>query len=430
MKNKKEKLVLDVHETPKPLAWIILAIQHVFAMFGATILVPILVNSIAGAEVLTIPVALVTSGIGTLLYVCITRRKSPVYLGSSFAFITPMAVGFAKGGIEGVFPGVIAAGLVYVLFAILIKLLGKGWINKLLPPVVIGPMIMIIGLGLSPTAVNQMGLTDGSVIGWENLVIVLVTFLTTSIVALKAKGFLKVIPFLMGILAGYVTALLFGVIDLAPIKDAAFFSFPAFNIPYLNYTPNWNALIVIVPVTLVTIAEHIGDHTALSAIIGKDLLKEPGLDRTLMGDGIATSVAGILGGPPNTTYGENTSVVGMTRIASVNVIILAAVISITFGFLGKLTALFATIPDAVLGGVSILLYGFIAVNGLKVLIQNQTDFNKTRNVIIAATMLVIGLGGAALNIEIGSGVIPLSGMSLAAIVGILLNLLLPEESAK
>ena len=427
MKGKKEKFVLDVNETPKPLAWIVLSLQHVFAMFGATILVPILVNSIAGAEVLTIPVALVTSGIGTLIYVLATKKKSPVYLGSSFAFITPMAVGFAKAGVEGVLPGVIAAGLVYVLFAILIKFLGKGWINKLLPPVVIGPMIMIIGLGLSPTAISQMGIADGSIIEIKSLIVVLVTFLVTSIVALKGKGFLKVIPFLIGILGGYVTAIIFNMVDFSTIKSAALFSIPAFKIPYYNYTPNLNALIIIVPVVLVTIAEHIGDHTALSAIINKDLLNDPGLDRTLLGDGLATSVAGLLGGPANTTYGENTSVVGMTKVASVNVIILAAIISIVFGFIGKLTALFSTIPNPVLGGVSILLYGFIAVNGLKVLIQNQVDFNKTRNIIIAATMLVIGLGGAALNIQIGNGIIPLSGMSFAAIVGILLNLFLPKE---
>lgn len=427
MKGKKTKLLLDVHETPKPLAWIVLAIQHVFAMFGATILVPILVNSIAGKEVLTIPVALVTSGIGTLIYLFITKRKSPVYLGSSFAFITPMSVGFAKAGIEGVFPAIIAVGLTYVLFAILIKQLGNAWIDKLLPPVVIGPMIMIIGLGLSPTAIGQMGLSDGSVIEWQNIAVVAITFLTTTLVALRAKGFFKVIPFLCGIVAGYIAALCLGLVNLTPVIDAAFFSIPAFKIPYLDYTPNWNALIIIVPVALVTIAEHIGDHTALSSIINKNLLKDPGLSRTLMGDGIATTAAGLLGGPANTTYGENTSVVGMTKIASVKVIMLAAVIAIIFGFLGKLTALFATIPNPVLGGVSILLYGFIAVNGLKVLIQNKIDFNKTRNVVIAATMLVIGLGGAALNITVGTGVIPLSGMSLAAIVGILLNLFLPKE---
>lgn len=424
---KKQNLVMDVDETPKPLAWVILALQHVFAMFGATILVPILVNNIAGAEVLTIPVALISSGIGTLIYIFITKRKSPVYLGSSFAFITPMAVGFAKAGIEGVFPAIIAVGLVYVIFATLIKLLGKGWIDKLLPPVIIGPMIMIIGLGLSPTAVNQIGLTEGTDIIWQNLVIVLITFLTTSLIALRGKGFLKIIPFLTGIVSGYITAALLGVVDFTPVKDAAFFSWPAFQVPFLTYTPNWKALTIILPVALVTIAEHIGDHTALGIIINKNLLKDPGLERTLLGDGVASITAGLIGGPSNTTYGENTSVVGMSKVASVNVIILAAFIAIGFGFLGKLTALFGTIPNTVLGGVSLLLYGFIAVNGLKVLIQNQIDFNKIRNIIIAATMLVIGLGGAALSITTKNSSITLSGMSLAAIIGILLNLLLPEE---
>lgn len=424
---KKKKLIMDVHETPKPLAWITLALQHVFAMFGATILVPILVNDIAGAEVLTIPVALVSSGIGTLLYVFITKRKSPVYLGSSFAFISPMVVGVAKAGIEGIFPAIIAVGILYILIAILIKLVGKSWIDKLLPPVVIGPMIMIIGLGLSPNAVNQMGLSDGSIIVWKNIIVVLITFLTTSIVAIRGKGFLKIIPFLVGIIAGYTASCIFGIVDFSPIKDAAFFSLPAFNVPYLTYTPNWKALIIILPVALVTICEHIGDHTALGAIINKNLLKDPGLDRTLMGDGVATAVAGLIGGPANTTYGENTSVVGMTRVASVNVIILAAVIAICFGFLGKLTALFSTIPNAVLGGVSLLLYGFIAVNGLKVLIRNKIDFDKTRNIVIAATMLVLGLGGAAVSFNSGDLSIAISGMSLAAIVGILLNLFLPAE---
>ncbi len=425
---KKQKLIMDVHETPKPLAWIILSLQHVFAMFGATILVPILVNDIAGAQVLTIPVALISSGIGTLIYVFITKRKSPVYLGSSFAFISPMVVGFAKAGTEGIFPAIIAVGLLYVVFAIVIKLLGKAWIDKLLPPVVIGPIIMIIGLGLSPNAVNQMGLSDGTVIIWQNILVVLITFLTTSLVAIRGKGFLKIIPFLTGIATGYIASCLLGIVDFTPIKDAAFFSMPAFQVPYLTYTPNWKALITILPVALVTICEHIGDHTALGAIINKNLLKDPGLDKTLMGDGLATVAAGLIGGPANTTYGENTSVVGMTKIASINVIILAAVFAICFGFLGKLTALFSTIPDPVLGGVSLLLYGFIAVNGLKVLIQNKIDFDKTRNIVIAATMLVLGLGGAAISINSGDLQIAISGMSLAAITGILLNLFLPEEA--
>ena len=407
--------------------WIILALQHVFAMFGATILVPILVNSTAGETVLTIPVALVTSGIGTLIYILCTKAKSPVYLGSSFAFIAPIAIGYAKGGIAGAMTGIMIVGLIYVLFSIIIKIIGKNWINKLLPHVVIGPMIMIIGLGLAPNAISQIGLASDSIADWKGIVVALITFLTTAIVMVRGKGFLKIIPFLIGIIVGYISAVCFGLVDFKSVLDASFFSMPDFKIPFVHYTPSLAAALTIAPVALVTIAEHIGDHTALSAIIGKDLLKNPGLDRTLLGDGIATFVAGLLGGPANTTYGENTSVVGMTKIASVWVIGLAAIFAICLGFLGKFTALVGTIPNCVLGGVSLLLYGFIAVNGLKVLIENHIDFGKNKNVIIASSMLVLGLGGAILSFNYGDFSLSFSGMSLAAIVGIILNLALPNE---
>ncbi len=423
----KSKMVLDVNEKPPIAKWIILAFQHVFAMFGATILVPILVNAQAGETVLTIPVALVTSGIGTLLYIFCTKGKSPVYLGSSFAFIAPLAAAYLKGGLSGAMTGVMVVGLVYIVFATLIKFIGKGWIDKLLPPVVIGPMIMIIGLGLAPSAISQMGLAAGGELEWKTIFVAVVAFLVTAIVAVRGKGFLKIIPFLIGIISGYIAAICVGLVDFTPIAEAAFFSVPQFAIPFVSYTPNFGAILTIAPIALVTMAEHIGDHTALSTIIGKDLLKEPGLDRTLLGDGIATFVAGLLGGPANTTYGENTSVVGMTKIASIWVIGLAAIFAICLGFLGKFTALVSTIPSAVLGGVSLLLYGFIAVNGLKVLIQNQVDFGKTKNVIVASAMLVLGLGGAAISIVSGDLAVTISGMSLAAIIGILINLLLPAE---
>lgn len=423
----KVKLLLDVNEKPKVAKWIILALQHVFAMFGATILVPILVNAAAGETVLTIPVALVSSGIGTLIYILCTRGKSPVYLGSSFAFIAPLAAAFLKGGVAGAMTGIMAVGLIYIIFAIIIKFIGKNWIDKLLPPIVIGPMIMIIGLGLAPSAISQIGLGTGAEIDWRGVAVALITFLTTAIVMVRGKGFLKIIPFLIGILVGYVSAICFGLVDFTPVLEAAFFSMPSFMIPFVSYTPSFSALLTIAPIALVTICEHIGDHTALGAIIGKDLLKDPGLEKTLLGDGIATFVAGLLGGPANTTYGENTSVVGMTKVASVWVIGLAAIFAICLGFLGKFTALVSTIPNPVLGGVSLLLYGFIAVNGLKVLIQNQIDFGKSKNVVVASTMLVLGLGGAAISIVSGDLSITISGMSLAAIVGILLNLCLPEE---
>ena len=422
-----EKLLLDVNEKPKIGKWIVLALQHVFAMFGATILVPILVNSAAGETVLTIPVALVSSGIGTLIYILCTKGKSPVYLGSSFAFIAPLAAAFLKGGISGAMTGIMAVGLIYIIFALIIKLIGKNWIDKLLPPIVIGPMIMIIGLGLAPSAISQIGLSSGIEVDWRCVAVALITFLTTAVVMVKGKGFIKIIPFLIGIVVGYIASICFGLVDFKPVLEASFFSMPSFVLPFLNYTPSFTALLTIAPIALVTMAEHIGDHTALGTIIGKDLLKNPGLDKTLLGDGLATFVAGILGGPANTTYGENTSVVGMTKVASVWVIGLAAIFAICLGFLGKFTAIVSTIPNAVLGGVSLLLYGFISVNGLKVLIQNQIDFGKSKNVIVASTMLVLGLGGAVISITSGDLSITISGMSLAAIFGIILNLLLPSE---
>ena len=243
----------------------------------------------------------------------------------------------------------------------------------------------------------------------------------------RGKGFLKIVPFLIGIVVGYIASICLGLVDFTPVAEAAFFSMPNFILPFVNYIPNFSAILTIAPIALVTMAEHIGDHTALSSIIGKDLLRNPGLDRTLLGDGIATFVAGMLGGPANTTYGENTSVVGMTKVASVWVIGLAAIIAICLAFLGKFTAIISTIPNPVLGGVSLLLYGFISVNGLKVLIENHIDFGKSKNIVVASTMLVLGLGGAAISIVSGDLSVTISGMSLAAIVGILLNLLLPDE---
>lgn len=421
----KNNLTLDIGDVPTPGKWIILALQHVAAMFGATILVPILVNSMTGSEVLTIPVALFTSGIGTIIYIICTNSKSPVYLGSSFAFITPMAACFAFSSKGGVFTGIMTVGLAYMLVALFIKIIGSNWLQKVLPPIIVGPMIMIIGLGLAPSAVSQMGLVGESSVSIKSVIVILVTFLTTSLVALNGKGFLKLIPFIIGIASGYIVSILFGMIDFTPIKEASFISIPKFVLPFASYKLDFSSLFTILPVALVTISEHIGDHTVLSEIIGKNLLKDPGLHKTLLGDGLATFVAGALGGPANTTYGENTSVVGMTKVASIKVITLAAIFAIIISFLGKLTALFTTIPDIVLGSISLLLYGFISVNGLLVIVKNRLDFSKTRNVIICASMLVLGLGGAV--IKVGES-LSITGMSLAAIVGILLNLFLPKEN--
>lgn len=423
---KNSKMLLDVNDKPPLLKWLLLSLQHVFAMFGATILVPILVNKAAGSEVLSIPVALISSGIGTLIYIVCTKGKSPVYLGSSFAFITPMIVAFAKSGKESVFTGIMAVGLVYVLVALIIKAIGKKWINKLLPPIVVGPMIMIIGLSLAPTAIEEIGLNLEK-IPWKNIVIALISFLTTGILAVRGKGFLKVIPFLLGMVAGYISSIILGMVNLKEVFETSFIAVPNFYIPFVHYKLNFSALLTIAPIALVTISEHIGDHKVLSEIIGKDLIINPGLDNTLLGDGIATFTAGLIGGPANTTYGENTSVVGMTKTASVWVIGLAAIIAIIFGFLGQLTAIISSIPSPVLGGVSILLYGFISVNGLKILIQNKVDFENTKNVIVASSMLVLGLGGAAISIITKNISVSISGMSLAALVGILLNLFIKER---
>ena len=423
-----KKMMYDINEFPPIGKAIVLAFQHVFAMFGATVLVPILVNAAAGHEVLTIPVALVASGIGTLIYILCTKGKSPVYLGSSFAFIAPLAAAYLKGGISGAMTGIMAVGLVYVIVALIIKFVGKDWLEKLLPPVIIGPMIMVIGLSLAGSAISNIGLSADSVFNWKNLIVATVAFLVTALTMTRAKGFLKVIPFLIGIISGFVVAAILGMVDFTLVKEANWFSIPKFIIPFKDYKLNLTALLTIVPVALVTICEHIGDHTSLSNIVGKDLIKDPGLDRTLMGDGIATFVAGLIGGPANTTYGENTAVVGMTKVASVKVIGLAAIFAIILGFLGKFTALVSLIPAPVLGGVSLLLYGFIAVNGLKVLIKNQINFEDNKNIAIASSMLVIGLGGATISIVTGNVNLVISGMSLSAIIGIILNLILKNDA--
>ena len=424
---KEKKMAYDINEMPPVKESIILAFQHLFAMFGATILVPILVNQAAGKEVLTIPVALVTSGLGTLIYILCTKGKSPVYLGSSFAFIIPVAAAYTKAGLNGAMTGIMAVGLIYIIVAIIIRYVGKAWLEKLLPPVVIGPMIMIIGLGLAPSAISQVGLADGTPVDWKVIVVALVSFLVTALVMTRAKGFFKIIPFLIGIISGYIVAVCLGMIDFKAVGEATWFSIPKFKIMFVDYGLDFTALVTIAPIALVTLCEHIGDHTSLSNIIGRNLIKDPGLDRTLMGDGLATFVAGFFGGPANTTYGENTSVVGMTKVASVKVIGLAAIFAIVIGFLGKFTSLVSTIPNAVLGGVSLLLYGFIAVNGLKVLIKNQVNFEDPKNIIVASSMYVLGLGGAAVSIVSGDLSLSISGMSLAAIVGIILNLILKGE---
>lgn len=415
--SEKQTLVLGVKDCPQPLSWIILSLQHVFAMFGATVLVPYIVG-------LPISVALFASGVGTLVYIAFTKAKVPVYLGSSFAYIS--AILFAKealgGDISAAQTGLIMVGVVYVIVAIIIKFIGKAWINRLLPPIVIGPMIAIIGLGLASIAVGQVGLNGKGT--WQDIVIAAVAFIVAALVSTKAKGFFKMIPFILGIAAGYLVALGLGQVDLTPLKEASFLTIPDFQLPMRD----WNfyfgpEMWAIVPVAIVTISEHIGDHKVLGKIVGQDFLQDPGLDKTLIGDGVATALSALIGGPANTTYGENTGVVGMTKVASIWVIGLAAVFAIALSFLGSVTALISTIPASVLGGMSVLLFGVIASNGIRVLIEAEVDFTQQRNLIIASAMLVLGLGGAILKL---STVVTLSGTALAALVGVVLNLVLPK----
>ena len=417
-------LLLDVDQRPSFGKGILLSFQHVFAMFGATILVPLILG-------MPVSVALFASGVGTLIYMFATGFRVPVYLGSSFAFITAMSLAMKEmgGDVSAAQTGVILTGFVYVLVAASVRFAGTKWIDKLLPPIIIGPMIIVIGLGLAGSAVTNAGLVaDGN---WKNALVAVVTFLIAAFINTKGKGFLRIIPFLFAIIGGYLFALTLGLVDFTPVLKANWFEIPGFYLPFstggafkeynLYFGPE---TIAILPIAIVTISEHIGDHTVLGQICGRQFLKEPGLHRTLLGDGIATSVSAFLGGPANTTYGENTGVIGMTRIASVSVIRNAAFIAIALSFLGKFTALISTIPNAVLGGMSILLYGVIASNGLKVLIKERVDFSQMRNLIIASAMLVLGLGGAILKL----GPVTLSGTALSAMTGIILNLILPYEN--
>jgi len=406
------------------MAWVFMSLQHVFAMFGATVLVPILTG-------LPVGVTLIASGIGTLIYIFFTKAKSPVFLGSSFAFILAIKA-VTVTNLDGskdfsaAYFGLMAVGLIYVIVGLIIKYVGSDWIKKLLPPVVVGPMIMIIGLVLAPVAIQSAGLNGSS--GFEAPVIALITFVTVIIISIYTKGLLKIIPFLVAIVIGYIASLFLGVVNFSTVfSGVSFFIAPDFY--FLGtYGLNLSAVLMFTPIAFVTIAEHIGNHTVLGQVIGRDLIKDPGLDNTLLGDGIATFVSAAIGGPANTTYGENTGVVAMTKVASVYVTGLAAVFAIILGFFGYIQAFILSIPDGVLGGMTIVLYGLIAANGVKVLVEDKVNLTNMKNLIIVGAMLVIGLGGA--SIQLNSSV-SLSGMSLAALVGIILNLILmPQKQDK
>lgn len=420
---KKVNMLYNPEDTPPLGKGLIMSVQHIFAMFGATILVPLILG-------MPVSVALFCSGVGTLIYQFATKSKVPVYLGSSFAFIAAMqyAIEQMGGDVSAAQTGVILTGLIYVLVALGVKWIGTGWIDRLLPPVVIGPMIIVIGLGLAGTAVSNADFVEGG--DWRNMLVATITFLICAFVNTMGKGFIKVVPFLVGIFGGYIVAILVGIVDFTPVMEAPWLQIPEFYLPFetggvfdsyhFYFGPE---ALAILPVAIVTISEHIGDHTVLSEIVGRPFLKDPGLHRTLIGDGVATAVSAFLGGPANTTYGENTGVIGMTKIASIKVLRNAAIFAILLSCLGKFTALITTIPNAVLGGMSILLYGVIASNGLKVLIEERINFNRVRNLIIVSAMLVLGLGGAVLDL----GFVTFSGTALAAITGIVLNLILPDN---
>lgn len=423
-----EKLLIGIQERPKSISqWITLSLQHVFAMFGATVLVPILTG-------LDISVALVASGVGTLIYIVCTRGKVPVYLGSSFAYIGAISVAGATNGFSSAYVGLMVVGLIYAVISTIIRFTGSGWLKRLLPPVVIGPMIIIIGLSLAPIAIGQAGFAPNSndeyfaflATSWKNGFIAILTFTTVVVVALKGRGFFKIVPFLIAIFVGYIAAVILKVVDIQTVFDGyKFLQIP--NFTFLGtYSLDYGAILMFAPIAFVTIAEHIGDHTVLGEITGKDFLTDPGLQNTILGDGIATFVSAAIGGPANTTYGENTGVVAMTRVGSVWVTGLAAVFAVSLGFFGYIQAFIGSIPSAVIGGMTIILYGLIASNGVKVLVKSKINLGNMRNLIIVSAMLVIGLGGAEIiiNSEVGSG---LTGMSLAATAGILLNIVLPKE---
>lgn len=422
-----KKLLIGIQEKPSSIPkWVVLSLQHVFAMFGATVLVPILTG-------LDIGVALVASGVGTLIYIACTKGKVPVYLGSSFAYIGAISIAGATNGFSSAYIGLMVVGMIYAAVATTIRYTGSEWLKKLLPPVVIGPMIIIIGLSLAPVAIGQAGLAPNSsdsyfaylATSWKNPVIAFITFATVVGVALKGKGFYRIIPFLMAIAVGYLSAVILGIIDLNLVFEGySFLQIP--NFTFLgSYSLDFSAVLMFAPIAFVTIAEHIGDHTVLGEVTGENFLDDPGLENTIMGDGIATFVSAAIGGPANTTYGENTGVVAMTKVGSVYVTGLAAIFAISLGFFGYIQAFIGSIPSSVIGGMTIILYGLIAGNGVKVLIKSKVDLYNMRNLIIVSSMLVIGLGGAEVifDAEVGSG---LTGMSLAAISGIVLNIVLPK----
>lgn len=391
--------------------------QMLFVAFGALVLVPILTG-------LDPAVALFTAGVGTLIFQLVTKGQVPVFLASSFAFIAPIIYGTQTWGVAATMSGLVAAGVLYMVLSACIAWRGQGFIHRLLPAEVVGPVIMVIGLGLAPVAVHMaMGKTgDGAVQLVDNgqaMIVAAIALFTTVGVSIFAKGLFRLLPILSGVIAGYLAALFFGMVNFEAISAAPWFAVPNFTMPEWN----WQAVLYILPIAIAPAVEHIGDVTAISAVSGKDYLKKPGLHRTMLGDGLATSTAAMFGGPPNTTYSEVSGAVALTKVFNPVVMTWAAVFAVLLSFCGKLGALLSTVPVPVMGGILILLFGTIAAVGMNSLVKAQVDLTEPRNLVIVAVTLVFGIGGMAFQV----GDLTLKGIGLAAIAAILLNLLLPKK---
>lgn len=418
----KEAVRYDVHDMPKPGLLVGLSFQHLFAMFGATVLVPILVG-------IDPAIALCSSGLGTLAHLSVTKYKVPAYMGSSFAYIAAMQVLMKTDGIAAVAQGAITGGIVYFLVALIVHFLGNSWIDKVLPPVVVGPIIMVIGLSLAATAVNDVMLKDGQY-SLSYFTIGMVTLLSVILLNIYGKKIIGVIPILIGLIIGYLFALLLGwvtgqdIVSFTGVANASWFHIPPMSLPFVDYGFKLypSAILTMAPIAFVTMTEHFGHVMVLNSLTGKDFFKDPGLDKTLVGDGFAQVIAGILGAPPVTSYGENIGVMALNKIYSVYVIAGAAVLAIMMSFVGKVSALLQSIPSPVLGGISIALFGVIASSGLKIMIEKKTDIDNKKNLLIASVILVSGIGGLTLQL---SG-LQISGVALSTILGIVLYLILPE----
>ena len=397
-----------------------LSIQHMFAMFGASVLVPFVFQ-------INPAVVLFMNGVGTLLFILITKGKAPAYLGSSFAFLAPAGVVISKWGYSYALGGFVAVGFLGCVLALIIYRFGSDWIDVVLPPAAMGPVVALIGLELAGTAASNAGLTEESVdmknvivflvpvINPKNVIVFLVTLLTAVLGSVLFRKFLAVIPILIAIIAGYIAALACGIVDFADVAAAPLFAIPNFSAPKFK----WEAIVIILPVLLVIASEHIGHQIVTSKIVGRDLLKDPGLHRSLFADNFSTMLSGLIGSVPTTTYGENIGVMAMTKVYSVYVIGGAAVLSIVCSFIGKMTTLINTIPGPVIGGISFLLYGMIGTSGIRILVESQVDYSRSRNMAMTSVIFVTGLSG--ITVQFGS--IQLTGMVLACVVGMIMGLM-------